>query len=81
MHFDPFTKTSELIDGLQKLCDDFSSVDFIYLIPFFSRIVVCVDKLHDLMKGCFLNKDCHGNRRNTFLQLSMQQLLRGKMLH
>ena len=62
------------------LCDDFSSVDFIYLIPFFVRIV-WMDKLYDLRKRFLPNKGYHGNRKNTFFQLSWQRLLRGKMLH
>ena len=62
---------------IQLWCD-FSSVDFIYLIQFFSRIV-WIDKLHNLMKG--FDKCCHRNMKNTFFQLSWQRLLRGKMLH
>ena len=46
-------------------CDDFSWVGFLYLIPFFSRIV-WIDKLHDLMKGFFPYKGCHGYRKNIF---------------
>ena len=38
------------------LCDEFSSVDFIYLIPLFTRIV-WIDKVRDLMKTFFPNKD------------------------
>ena len=37
------------------LCDNFSSVDFIHLIPFFSRIV-WIKKFHDLMKRFSLTK-------------------------
>ena len=51
------------------LCNDFSSVNFINQIPFFPGIV-WIDKLHDLMKGFFSYKGCHGNRKNTFFQLS-----------
>ena len=63
-----------------QFCDDFSSVDFIYLIPFALRLV-WINKLHDLMKGFFPHNCCHGNRKKTFFQLSWQQLLRGKMVN
>ena len=48
-----------------KLCDDFSSVDFMYLIPLFSRII-WIDKLHNVRKGFVPNKDGQENRKNPF---------------
>ena len=54
-----------VIGDMIKLCDDFSSVDFIYLIPF----------------SPFSNKGCHGNRKKTFFQSSWQRMIKGKMLH
>ena len=50
-------------------CDDFSSIDFIHLIPFFPRIV-WITKLHNLMKRFFSNKGYHGSRKKTFSRLS-----------
>ena len=50
-----------VIGYMVQLCDDFSSVAFTYLIPFFSRIA-WIYKLHDFMKRFFLNKGCHRNR-------------------
>ena len=52
-----------------RLSDDFSSVDFIYLIASFLRII-WINKLHDLMKTFFPNKYCYGIRKKTFFQLS-----------
>ena len=67
---DAFTRVSNLSNGLQrKALDQFSSVDFVYLIPFFSRIA-WIDKLHDLMKRFFPYKGCLRNRKKTFFQLS-----------
>ena len=63
MYFDPANSILTSVMGYEiHLCNDFSSVDFIYLIPIFSRIV-WIDKMHDLMKGLFLNKGCDGNRK------------------
>ena len=54
-----------VMDCKTELCDDFSSVDFIYLIPFFSRIF-WIDRVHDLMKRFFPDKDCDGNKKSIF---------------
>ena len=62
MHFDTVTRVSDL---QEHFCDNFSSVDFIYLIPFFSRMV-WIDTLHNLMMRFFLNKGYHRNRKNYF---------------
>ena len=51
---------NECIKGHKiHLCDDFFSVEFTYLVPFFQRIV-WIDKLHDLMAWFFPNKGCQG---------------------
>ena len=81
MHFNPVTRVSDDSRAPQNTClDNFSLADFIYPIPFFSRIV-WIDKLHDLMERFFPKKGTHRNRIKTFFQLSWQRLLRGKMLH
>ena len=70
MHFDPATRVLTLVMSSKiRLCDDFFSVDFIYVILLFSRIV-WIDKLYDLIKGFFPNKGWYRNKKNTFSQLS-----------
>ena len=67
IHFETVTIESLTFVMVYKIhfCDHFSWVGFLYLIPFFSRIV-WIDKLYDLMKRFFPNKGCHGNRKNIF---------------
>ena len=78
MYFDPVARVSDLSDGLKiHLCDDFSSVDYISLIRFFSRIA-WIDKLHDLVKEFFPNKSCHGNRKNIFLSFIIATIAKSK---
>ena len=65
MHFNPVTRVSDLSDGYKiHLFDNFSSVDFIYLILFLS---LDIDKLHDLMKKFFLIEGSHGNTKKTVI--------------
>ena len=78
MYFDPVARVSDLSDGLKiHLCDDFSSVDYISLIRFFSRIA-WIDKLHDLVKEFFPNKGCHGNRKNIFFSFIIATIAKSK---
>ena len=60
------------------LCDDYSSVDFIWFYFFQDSLI---DKPHDLKNGFVSFKGYHGSRKNTFFQLSYQRLQRQKMLH
>ena len=80
IHFESVTRVSDLSDELQHT--NLSRFFFrrLYLIPFFPRIV-WIDKLYDLTRGFFSYKGCHGNKKNTFFQLSYQRLLRGNILH
>ena len=65
MRFDPVLGSLTLMGYKIQLCDDFSSVDFIYLIPVFSRIV-WINKLYDLIKRFSLTKVATEIGKKTF---------------
>ena len=80
MEFHLVTRVSDL-DGIQDTpCDDFSSVDFIWLITFSSR-TVWINNFHNLMKRFSLTKVAIVIGKTDFLSYHSNNCQEKKMLH